>query len=435
MKKPKIILLMLLAAGIAHGQFPPPPGNELQGGLGMTWIDNQPYYTFHLRPEFSFGKIGVGLDLVLDFDAHGKLRKENFNEFSDYASVVRYVRYGMERDPLFIKLGALDYVTLGHGSIINTYNNSPSYDARHIGLQLSMNEGKYGFESMYGNFGQAGVVGIRGYVHPLLFTSVADLPIVGNMEIGATYAGDFDRYARIDAIQNLNPLDVTVGSSLNVVGVDIALPIVSGDKGEIDLFADYSKILDFGSGTAVGVIFNLNATVLFSIRSKLERQFNGANYLPSYFNAFYEIERFNTITGSSKSYTLRSLNTNSNGYYGDLLIRVVNTFAIIGSYQKLDNFDSSGIVHIATDLSPENSPVVLRAGYDKINIASWQDLITTDDRSYLYAEIGYRPVPYIIVSTRYLWTFTPVRDAGNHVIGYEPQKRIEPRITFACPLP
>jgi hypothetical protein len=118
-----------------------------------------------------------------------------------------------------------------------------------------------------------------------------------------------------------------------------------------------------------------------------------------------------------------------------MLIRVINTFEIIGSYQKFDHRDSSGIVHISTNLAPQDFPIVARAGYDKINIESWKDLVTTDDRSYLYAELGYKPMPYLIVSTRYIWTFTPIRDADDHVVGFAPQKRIEPRITFVYTLP
>lgn len=434
----KILVLgisVLWLSSSALAQFPPATTNQLECGLGTTWINNQPYYTFHLRPEFSISKIGIGLDLNLEFDPHGNLRKENFNEFSDYMSVIRYVRYGTETDPFFIKLGALDYTTIGHGSIINFYNNSPSFDARKIGLETYLDFDQYGFQFMYGNFGQAGVVGLWGYVRPLRFTSLATVPIVGNFEIGATYAGDFNRYARIDTIRSLDPPDVGAQSSLSIIGADIGLPIVQNDITKLVLFADFAKILDFGNGTSTGIIFDLTPTQLLTLHTKIERLFNGTHYLPGYFDALYEIERFNSVTGTSKSYALKYLDSQNNGYYGELLIRVLNTFDIIGSYQKFDNLDSSGVVHVATNLSPQGSPVVLMAGYDKINIEGWQDLVTTDDRSYLYAEIGYKPIEYIVVSTRYIWTFTPVRNSDNDIIGYEPQKRIEPRISFIIPLP
>ncbi len=106
------------------------------GGLGMSWIDGEPYYGFQLFPEIAFANFGVGLDLNLQFDKTGKLRNENFNEFSDYLSILRYARYGQKNDPFYIRLGALDYATLGHGSIMYLYNNRPSYDSRKNGLRI-----------------------------------------------------------------------------------------------------------------------------------------------------------------------------------------------------------------------------------------------------------------------------------------------------------
>jgi hypothetical protein len=40
---------------------------------------------------------------------------------------------------------------------------------------------------------------------------------------------------------------------------------------------------------------------------------------------------------------------------------------------------------------------------------------------------------YILVSIIYNWTFAPVRDDNRNIISYEPQKRIEPRISFIYP--
>ena len=69
----------------------------------------------------------------------------------------------------------------------------------------------------------------------------------------------------------------------------------------------------------------------------------------------------------------------------------------------------------------------------KLNIRDEKDLFKLDDRSYLYFELGYKPLPYIIVSMLYNWTFTPVRDANDNIIDYQPQKRIEPRVSFVYP--
>src|SRR5690606_14258128 len=119
------------------------------------------------------------------------------NEASDYLSIIRYVRYGLKNDPVFIKVGALDYYTLGHGSIMQHYNNSPTFDNRRIGLVADIDFGKFGFESIMGTFSPAGVFGIRGYVRPLQFSEASDLPIIGNLEVGASFVSDLNKDAGI----------------------------------------------------------------------------------------------------------------------------------------------------------------------------------------------------------------------------------------------
>jgi hypothetical protein len=132
MKRLFLLFTVLQLTSISFAQFewyPRPNHGQFAGGFGLTWIDDEPHYTFRLFPEVAFANYGVGLDLHLTLDADGKLRKEEFNEFSDYLSIIRYIRYGLKNDPVFIKLGALIY-TLGHGSIMYLYNNSPSFDSR-----------------------------------------------------------------------------------------------------------------------------------------------------------------------------------------------------------------------------------------------------------------------------------------------------------------
>ncbi|MGE5352899.1 MAG: hypothetical protein ACM3P0_12505 [Acidobacteriota bacterium] len=451
MKKLFIIIFILSFLQVVKAQYPSfyPGANQggLQGGMGMTWIDGKPYYTLHFRPEVSFANWGLGLDLNLDFDTQGKVRKENFNEFSDYLSVIRYVRYGYKGDALYGRLGALDYASMGHGSIIYMYNNSPSFDVRKVGLELDMDFDKFGFETVYGNFGQAGVTGMRGYLRPLKFTSLAEIPVISNLEIGASFAEDFNKYSGVtkatfnDSTKHLDVLE-DMGRT-KIVGVDLGLPIHMGDMFTATPYFDYAKIVNFGHGTALGLKLDLHGLGLLTAQAKLERRFNGDNYLPSYFNSLYEIERFmvdkNGKTANSKdgyiskAARLQNLTDPGNGYYGELLVRVFNAFDILGSYQRLDKDPKSGILHLVTDISPKDGSYVARAGYDKINIEGEKDLFRLDDRSYLYAEVGYKPIPFMLVSLVYNWTFSPVRDANSNVVDFVPQKKIEPRVSFVYP--
>lgn len=444
MKKKILSILIVVFTFSSYAQYefekyPRACLGNIAGGFGLNYIDGEPFYTFHFAPEVSLANFGFGLDLRLDFDKNGNIRKQTYKEFSDYISIIRYVRYGLKNDPVFIKLGALDYYTLGHGSIIYNYNNSPSYDARRIGLVFDVDFGMFGLESIYGRFGDGGIIGARGYVRPFKIAGETEIPIISNMEVGISYAGDYSENAGIIS-GFYNPttnkiIAATDVNSIKIIGFDLGFPIISNSLLNLELYLDYNKIINFGSGVATGVIFNFN-TGLVSGTAKLERRINGEQYIPSYFNSLYEVEKFRIDSVNfvrTKAQRLASATTANNGYYGELGINVFGLFNVIGSYQRLDKTPESGIFHASAEVAPEDAPFMVRAGYDKINIKNESDLFTLDDRSYLFAELGYKPYPFMIVSLVYNWTFTPVRGEGNRIIDYEPIKRIEPRVSFVFP--
>ena len=444
MKPILIIILLVFLSSQSFTQwdkYPRPDEGIMTGGMGINWIDGQPYYRVSFRPEVSFSNVGIGLDLNLDFDSQGNLRTENFNETSDYLSIIRYVRYGLKNDPVFIKVGALDYYTLGHGSIMQHYNNSPTYDNRRIGLVIDLDLGKFGIESIYSSFSPQGVFAIRGYVRPLQLTYATDLPIISNLEVGASFASDINKDAGIidgnyDHIKQEFNVTEDKGS-LSIYGFDLGLPLLNSSATDITLYIDYAKIIDFGSGVATGVKFDFDFSSVLNISAKFERRFNQGKYVPAYFNTLHEINRFQVDssagTFTSKAKFLSEFNEDTKGWYGDLLIRVLNLIDVYGSYQRLDKYPKSGELNLRAAFEPEGAPIVLRAGYDKINIQDEKDVFSLDDRSYLFAEAGYKPVEYILVSILYSWTYTPIRGNDDRIISFEPQKRIEPRVSFIYP--
>ncbi|RPI68068.1 MAG: hypothetical protein EHM47_14960, partial [Ignavibacteriales bacterium] len=372
----KIILTLSVAFLISsHSfsqfeQYPRPGEGQFTGGAGLTWIDGEPHYTIALAPELSFANFGVGLDLRLTFNSEGNLRKETFNDFSDYMSIIRYLRYGLKNDPVYIKLGALDYHTMGHGSIMYLYNNSPSFDNRKTGLVLDIDFGDFGFESIYSSFGEAGVFGLRGFVRPLHYTSLGVIPIIGDLEIGLTYATDFHENAGIisgfynDSTDQFETFPNSDVGSISIIGFDIGLPVLSGSFADVTLYYDFNKIIDFGSGSATGIIAQLNPLGLVQATAKLERRFNGDEYIPSYFNSFYEIERFRVLDKQSgefqsKARLLAGLQNNDDGWYGELGVNALGLLYVIGSYQRLDKTPNSGILHLGSEIAPEEAPFVL----------------------------------------------------------------------------
>jgi hypothetical protein len=389
-------------------------------GFGATFIDGETYYLINLLPEVSFGQLGVGLDLNLRFTTKGKLRSGDFDKFEDYLRIIRYVRWAQKGDPFYIRLGQLDYSLLGHGSIIYNYRNSASYDLRRTGIELDLNFEKYGLESVYSDLAYGGILGFRGYVKPLKFTSLAKIPAINNFEIGMTFARDLSKQADITAVDSS-------GRGLSIVGFDFGLPVISYAKFKTTLYFDYAKIYHYGQGSAVGINMLFRGLGLLDIRGKYELRFNGDNYLPSYFNAFYEYDRYTILKKRSKSDTLRFVKANS-GYFGELVFSVLNSLNIIAGYQAPFAVANEGVLHAELQL-PELSGIVLRGAYDKARIGK---IFILDNYSILSAEIGYKPVPFLMVSTLYQRTYSnrnpngTLRPDGSFVA----QDRVEPKVSL-----
>ncbi len=111
-------------------------------GIGSVTIDGVIYNQFALRPEFSFGKLGVGLDLVLYIDNEGSIRKDDWDVKNDPSVImdkIMYLSWAKKGDPFWIRFGTLPSVTLGYGGLLNGYSNMMEYPSvRQLGLNLGV---------------------------------------------------------------------------------------------------------------------------------------------------------------------------------------------------------------------------------------------------------------------------------------------------------
>ncbi len=136
-------------------------------GIGSATIDGQIYNQLALRPELKFGKLGIGLDLVLYIDNQGNIREEEWNEPSDIVDKFLYIRWGEKSDPFWFQWGSLPSVTLGYGGLLAGYSNMMEFPSvRRVGINAGLNFGKYGTELFLANikdFKRGGtLVGLRG---------------------------------------------------------------------------------------------------------------------------------------------------------------------------------------------------------------------------------------------------------------------------------
>jgi hypothetical protein len=389
-------------------------------GFGATFIDGETYYLVCIAPEVAFGQLGIGLDLNLRFNTQGKLRMGDYAKFEDYLRIVRYVRWAQKGDPFYVRIGQLDYSLLGHGSIIYDYRNSASYDLRRTGIEFDLNFEKYGLESLYSDITGRGLLGLRGYIKPLKFLGLTKIPVINNFEVGATYARDLNQYADVTHIDSSR-------AGLSIYGFDFGLPIISYSFLKSTLYYDFAQIANYGHGSTIGINMNFSGMGILNMRGKYEYRINGANYIPAYFNAFYEHDRFNFLSRLSKSDTLSHIAANQ-GYFGEFIVSILNTFYIIAGYQAPSDIENQGILHAELQL-PEVTGIVVRGMFDKARIGR---VFILDDNSILSAEIGYKPVKYLLVSMLYQRTFSNRNPDGSLRAdgSFEKQDRVEPKISF-----
>jgi hypothetical protein len=418
MKSLLMISLVLLLVFPLHAQSPFSPfPNELapnyfDGGLGMTWIDGRSYTSISLRPEFTFGKFGVGLriDLLFDNQDNFKFRTVGWEDASAIARSILYARYGYKGDPVYVKLGSLTAATIGHGFIMWQYSNEASYDQRRFGAVLDLDFDHVGIETGLSDIGRADLFGGRLYFRPLYSL---EIPVLSNLEIAGS------------AVTDLNPdHNKETNDDLLVYGADVGLPIVKSQVFKTVLYFDYAKFRNFGEGKTAGINFGFpNIGSVFSLDVRFERRWLGDQFIPSYFNTLYELER-NLPNGLDKKSRLREAKA-SDGYFGLLGGQIAGMFSLAGSFQKQDDIPYSGILHLEGRLMDLVPDVHFIAYYDKTNIETFEDARTLDIFSQAVVEVGYVAYGFLMISMRYRWNFVETSPGV-----YAPQERVEPVVSF-----
>ncbi|GAB4336628.1 MAG: hypothetical protein Kow0037_18170 [Calditrichia bacterium] len=419
-----LLLLFITSAAFSQGfknPFQEPEQNSLMGGVGVTFIDGDPYTTLTLAPDFAFGKFGIGiyLQLLMDNNNSFKLRKDEYKGGAGILRAIRYVRYGRKYDPFYARIGSIEGATLANGFLMWNYNNASNYDKRKIGLVLDVDMGTFGFESVTSNLNHMELVGANVYFRPFRL-SQNPLPILKNFRLYTTYVRDNKlKYGADESEKDLSALGL--GADL----MWLNLPLVKSS-----IYFDYGKIIDYGNGQATGINLIFPEFIgIFGLAANFEKRFLGDQFMPNLFGPMYDLERELYADplyylGSRIEYLKNAKKTE--GYFGQLVGHVIHKIRLTGNYQKLNGVKNSGVVHLealAPDLVPKFE---LRAYYDKAGIETFKDFRTLDSRSIAAAEVGYRLNSFIVVSTIYRWYW--IEDENGD---FKPIERVEPRVSFS----
>jgi len=354
---------------------PPMPTSEASNGkirwngsIGIIVINGQVYQQFGLRPDIPFGKWGVGLDLTFRFDAEGKFKEDEWDDGRDYIYKIYYVRYGLPGDPLYMRVGALDNVSLGYGIIMRRYANTIQYpEVKRIGFYTEGQHKRIGWQAMINDIGELDEPGLIG-------TRISAETGLGGLTVGASIAHDGNQFAglqdddddgipnTLDLFRDRNDRDTQaillqqfhndpdlleyliangflpeirdslrsykgMKESVTILGADVGYPVLKGRPVSLWTYAQMAKIVDYGWGWA----FPGARTVIGPLEVGAEYRQYYEEFRGDFFNFVYEIERaqLRNDTFITKEKTLEDLGRAS-GYYADVLLSFANIGYLYG---------------------------------------------------------------------------------------------------------
>jgi len=311
------------------------PSFELN--LGMATVDGQPWTRIALGIDLPIWKFGVFLDLELFIDDESKVSNKGW-DFKDNAAEavfrkIRYIRYGHEDEPLFVKFGGLSNVTIGYGMIVDRFTNMLRYpDEKLLGLQFYVNDILpigLTVQTLISDFAEmkdeGGVYAARVAVRPLKQSGIflLDGLSVGAMcavdanvnapaskweysdevnmlvEMRKRYKGDpfFDEYKKfyqeykhqsVDTVLNVYDREEDLRNeprSFTLLGLDAGLPIIKTDILGVDLYGQWAVRADSVPGWGLGAPGV--AVRFWRLTGNIEYRKVEGKFTPGYFDTYY----------------------------------------------------------------------------------------------------------------------------------------------------
>ncbi|MFW6134550.1 MAG: hypothetical protein ACOC5R_03130, partial [Elusimicrobiota bacterium] len=321
------------------------------------------YYNLSLAPVFSFWKFNIGLNFELYFDEEGNVREQQWDEWDDMIEKIQFIEFGNPEDPFSVLLGGLDSYSLGHGFVVRRYTNMLNYpDIKRIGTRLNLNFAKTGMESFVSDIEEFSVFGSRLYYKPF---ETSGIPIVKDLEFGGSFVSDI----------NPDQIDDT-DDGVYFYGGDIEIGLFDNFGLSSSLYADYVTysmgpdydFSDYGSGKVVG----LGGDIISLIDYNFEYRRIDNNFVPAYFNTFYQINR-----STRPSSLTRKQTPEREGPYIKLGTNLFDAVEFSFAYENYNGGKIEGYPYLHGNLiiSPAltMNKVGIKVSYDKEDVFSFDD--------------------------------------------------------------
>lgn len=433
-------------------------------GIGMVGGDWYATLTLQFSLDRDYWGFGVGVPLrlrLVDNDPKSDnfaslIRKEDWDEFSDFLRILRYVYVGdrTKTGPFYLRVGELSGLSLGHGTIVHRFSNGFDVDRYRLGADLAVNVGPVGGELVIGDMARptdTTLFGVRVHARPLMFDysgggAEAPSPAGGTQpadngapaqtaEAAAESSGGglYDWRSRfvvglslisdptaplqlkrlaaggVALDSNAHPI-VEKERALIILGFDLGYELLRGAPLSITPYIDLNDITyaDSGWGFHIGVLWNLSVPLLIdtlTVDLKTEYRRVSSEYLSPYFDSTYVVERYDSPqgSGSPKLATILAAKNlpGKNGYVFDLVAGFPKYVYIGGAFTDYDGGQNDGTLRLSLEI-PALEVLKLSAFYYRTGIGGFDDMFKLDDRSAIVAEASI-PISSIFTANLRWW--------------------------------
>ena len=429
---------------------------EMDTEIGLLSIDNsdgdgERYLSSVFAPVFSKGILSAGLRLRYRWNQNG-VRDEDYDELADFMAMLRFLQYS-EKDAVgsYIRVGDLDLAQIGYGQFVNKYRNTLSLDTPETGVLADYSTPALKFEGLFSNIISPEVYAFRGSFSPFLSDIGSKRQ---NMSFGFTLAGDLSEDARLvnsqrnakAFVRDEAPLGAdTLGigsteqlSPLTMIAFDVGLPIKSSRFDQVEAYAEMGNILGFGSGLGIGIQADKKRDHI-EWKGWFEQRLLGREYLPSYFNSRYEVDRIRKTTVTladdsqieaiqTKRSLLRDRDKVEFGSFGGMEIRFTRHYRLRWSLEHSWSRKGSGWFEIDFRVTDPTLPFQFRFVFDRVNMDSLNDIIFgANENGLVRMEMAYLFKKHLLMGFRYRQSFENIESLGG-IVGQKKRTRIEPAL-------
>lgn len=365
MKKIFVIFIMVAVFGSLNAVDYDPDASKTPFGKGHSvGLSIYPVYEgrntlleIDAYGTFSFDPVVFGILIPVRFLLHNKdnvettakaFPKDDWDEARDWIAWINFFQYGHKDDLFYFYFGEHENRYIGDGTILGAYYNSIKLNFPKRGVDIGVNTDYAGLDFFMDDVSPPNIIGGRAYVKPFSFLSGSSY--ANNIEVGATYLLDVFSPYDIQVDNNGGIYSRDVDKVVDVVwGVDMSMRFVATELYQMRFYTDFNTISEAGSGFHFGFdhSFDLPSKTDIKVKSRWEYSLMEANYIPQYFNTFYDVEREYYRNGQTKSFFVGSKafdpdNSNldwTHGYYFDLVFDLVDTIAVGGSFEHNRIYD------------------------------------------------------------------------------------------------